>query len=128
MSSACRYLRVSAGAWHEDRGGADDGADPMMITAVTVAGRSGLGGRRGVAGGPAHTSLAADHGIEVYENSVERIFPRLGECGTTEEIVELLARLASSGHDRPCVRASGSPSASFSLLVGGPERGSLRRW
>jgi nicotinamidase-related amidase len=43
-----------------------------------------------------HVTLAADamaDGVEeAHVNSVERIFPRLGELGTTEEIVELLAK------------------------------------
>ncbi|MFF3610766.1 hydrolase [Streptomyces sp. NPDC002580] len=41
-----------------------------------------------------HVSLAidamSDLDAETHRNSVERIFPRLGETGTTEEIVELL--------------------------------------
>lgn len=37
------------------------------------------------------TDTMADHGIEVHENSVERIFPRLGERGTAWEIIDLLA-------------------------------------
>ncbi|MFD8735412.1 hydrolase [Streptomyces sp. NPDC059618] len=43
-----------------------------------------------------HVTLATDAMTdldpETHRNSVERIFPRLGETGTTEEIVELLDR------------------------------------
>lgn len=38
------------------------------------------------------TDTLADMDPEAHRNSVERIFPRLGESGTTDEIVELLAR------------------------------------
>jgi hypothetical protein len=34
----------------------------------------------------------ADREVEAHDNSVQRIFPRLGENGTTAEIVELLAK------------------------------------
>ncbi len=33
---------------------------------------------------------------EAHENSVERIFPKLGETGTTQEIIELLDRAAGA--------------------------------
>ncbi|MEV8032868.1 hydrolase [Streptomyces sp. NPDC086182] len=36
------------------------------------------------------TDAMSDLDLETHRNSVERIFPRLGESGTTEEIVELL--------------------------------------
>lgn len=36
------------------------------------------------------TDAMSDLDAETHRNSVERIFPRLGETGTTEEIVELL--------------------------------------
>ncbi|MFC9501014.1 hydrolase [Streptomyces sp. NPDC056982] len=43
-----------------------------------------------------HVTLATDAmtdlDVEGHRNSVERIFPRLGETGTTEEITELLAK------------------------------------
>ncbi|MFD8778959.1 hydrolase [Streptomyces sp. NPDC059916] len=43
-----------------------------------------------------HVTLATDAmtdlDVEAHRNSVERIFPRLGETGTTEEITELLAK------------------------------------
>ncbi|MGX1670934.1 hydrolase [Streptomyces sp. NPDC055400] len=43
-----------------------------------------------------HVTLATDAmtdlDVEAHHNSIERIFPRLGETGTTEEIAELLAK------------------------------------
>ena len=33
-----------------------------------------------------------DPGLEAHDNSVDRIFPRLGEIGSTQEIVDLLER------------------------------------
>ena len=36
------------------------------------------------------TDATADRGPEVHANSIERIFPRLGETGTTDEILALL--------------------------------------
>ncbi|MFD5125217.1 hydrolase [Streptomyces sp. NPDC058385] len=43
-----------------------------------------------------HVTLATDAmtdlDVEAHRNSIERIFPRLGETGTTEEITELLAK------------------------------------
>ncbi len=38
------------------------------------------------------TDAMADMDAEAHRNSIERIFPRLGETGTTAEIVELLAK------------------------------------
>lgn len=38
------------------------------------------------------TDAMADASLAAHENSVERIFPRLGERGTTAEILDLLAR------------------------------------
>jgi nicotinamidase-related amidase len=38
------------------------------------------------------TDAMADADAEAHANSVERIFPRLGESGTTAEILELLAK------------------------------------
>ncbi|MFE5141740.1 hydrolase [Streptomyces fagopyri] len=38
------------------------------------------------------TDAMSDLDAETHRNSVERIFPRLGETGTTAEIVELLAK------------------------------------
>ncbi|GAA5000098.1 hydrolase [Streptomyces siamensis] len=38
------------------------------------------------------TDAMADMNADSHRNSVERIFPRLGETGTTAEIVELLAK------------------------------------
>ncbi|MGK4585573.1 hydrolase [Kitasatospora sp. HPMI-4] len=38
------------------------------------------------------TDAMADMDQEAHRNSIERIFPRLGETGTTAEIVELLAK------------------------------------
>jgi len=38
------------------------------------------------------TDAMADMDAEAHRNSVERIFPRLGESGTTAEIIELLAK------------------------------------
>ena len=41
-----------------------------------------------------HVTLATDAitdlSLEAHQNSVERIFPRLGETGSTAEIIELL--------------------------------------
>jgi hypothetical protein len=34
----------------------------------------------------------SDLDAEAHRNSIERIFPRLGERGTTAEILELLAK------------------------------------
>jgi hypothetical protein len=34
----------------------------------------------------------SDIDAETHRNSVERIFPRLGETGTTDEILEVLAK------------------------------------
>ncbi|MFF1354821.1 hydrolase [Streptomyces sp. NPDC058297] len=46
-----------------------------------------------------HVTLATDAmtdlDAEAHRNSIERIFPRLGESGTTEEITELLAKTRS---------------------------------
>jgi nicotinamidase-related amidase len=43
-----------------------------------------------------HVTLAvdamADRSAEAHANSVERIFPKLGETGTTAEILELLEK------------------------------------
>ncbi|GIJ47280.1 hydrolase [Virgisporangium aliadipatigenens] len=43
-----------------------------------------------------HVTVAADatadHDADAHRHAVERIFPRLGEVGTTEEIIELLAK------------------------------------
>ncbi|MFH8734009.1 MULTISPECIES: hydrolase [unclassified Streptomyces] len=43
-----------------------------------------------------HVTLATDAmtdlDVEAHRNSIERIFPRLGESGTSEEITELLAK------------------------------------
>ena len=36
------------------------------------------------------TDAMADMSAETHRNSVERIFPRLGETGTTDEILALL--------------------------------------
>lgn len=41
------------------------------------------------------TDAMADRDPEAHRNSVERIFPRLGETGTTAEILELLAKTRS---------------------------------
>ncbi|MGC0313811.1 MULTISPECIES: hydrolase [Kitasatospora] len=38
------------------------------------------------------TDAMADRDEEAHRNSVERIFPRLGETGTTAEVLELLAK------------------------------------
>ncbi|MGW1288682.1 hydrolase [Streptomyces sp. NPDC002586] len=38
------------------------------------------------------TDAMADADAEAHANSIERIFPRLGESGTTAEILELLAK------------------------------------
>ncbi|MGW3100122.1 hydrolase [Streptomyces sp. NPDC001102] len=38
------------------------------------------------------TDAMSDRSAEAHANSVERIFPRLGETGTTAEILELLAK------------------------------------
>jgi nicotinamidase-related amidase len=38
------------------------------------------------------TDAMADSSLPMHENSVERVFPRLGERGTTAEIIELLAK------------------------------------
>ncbi|MFE2050764.1 hydrolase [Streptomyces sp. NPDC059459] len=38
------------------------------------------------------TDAMSDMDAEAHRNSVERIFPRLGETGTTDEILELLAK------------------------------------
>jgi nicotinamidase-related amidase len=38
------------------------------------------------------TDAMTDMSAEAHQNSIERIFPRLGETGTTAEIVELLAK------------------------------------
>jgi nicotinamidase-related amidase len=37
------------------------------------------------------TDAVADMSAEAHQNSVERIFPRLGETGTTDEVLALLA-------------------------------------
>ncbi|GGI96785.1 hydrolase [Streptomyces brasiliensis] len=41
------------------------------------------------------TDAVADMAPETHANSVERIFPRLGETGTTAEVLELLAKTHS---------------------------------
>lgn len=38
------------------------------------------------------TDAMTDRNPDAHANSVTRIFPRLGECGTTAEVLELLAR------------------------------------
>lgn len=47
-----------------------------------------------------HVTLAldamTDRSAEAHENSITRIFPRLGETGTTQEIVDLLDRAGGS--------------------------------
>ncbi|MGW2865989.1 hydrolase [Streptomyces sp. NPDC001205] len=42
------------------------------------------------------TDAMSDMDPEAHRNSVERIFPRLGESGTTAEIIELLAKTRAS--------------------------------
>ncbi len=42
-----------------------------------------------------------DMSLEAHLNSITRIFPRLGETGTTQEIVDLLARSHSEVAKRP---------------------------
>jgi nicotinamidase-related amidase len=39
------------------------------------------------------TDAMADRDADAHHNSVHRIFPRLGETGTTDEILELLDRV-----------------------------------
>jgi nicotinamidase-related amidase len=43
-----------------------------------------------------HVTLATDAMTDIdadaHHNSIERIFPKLGELGTTAEIIELLAK------------------------------------
>jgi hypothetical protein len=34
----------------------------------------------------------SDRNADAHRNSIERVFPRLGETGTTAEILELLAK------------------------------------
>ncbi|MBB5158737.1 hydrolase [Saccharopolyspora phatthalungensis] len=41
------------------------------------------------------TDAMSDLDPEAHRNSIERIFPKLGECGTTAEIIELLAKTRS---------------------------------
>jgi nicotinamidase-related amidase len=41
------------------------------------------------------TDAMADRDLDAHRNSIERIFPRLGESGTTAEIIELLAKTHS---------------------------------
>jgi hypothetical protein len=36
-----------------------------------------------------------DRGADAHRNSVERVFPKLGECGTTEDIIALLPTRAT---------------------------------
>jgi len=38
------------------------------------------------------TDAMADRDAQTHAHSVEKIFPRLGETGTTDEILELLAK------------------------------------
>jgi nicotinamidase-related amidase len=38
------------------------------------------------------TDVLSDLNAEAHRNSVERIFPRLGESGTTDEILELFEK------------------------------------
>lgn len=38
------------------------------------------------------TDAMTDMSIEAHDNSVQRIFPRLGETGTTQEIIDLLGK------------------------------------
>ncbi len=40
------------------------------------------------------TDAVTDLNLAAHENSLTRIFPRLGETGTTREIIDLLARNA----------------------------------
>ncbi|WP_327419532.1 isochorismatase family protein [Streptomyces sp. NBC_01233] len=42
------------------------------------------------------TDAMADMDPEAHRNSIERIFPMLGECGTSDEIIELLAKSADA--------------------------------
>jgi nicotinamidase-related amidase len=46
------------------------------------------------------TDAMADMSPEAHANSIARIFPRLGETGTTQEILEFLARVRAS-EERP---------------------------
>ena len=41
------------------------------------------------------TDAMADMNLQAHLNGLERIFPRLGETGTTAEIIELLAKTRS---------------------------------
>ena len=41
------------------------------------------------------TDAMTDLDPEAHRNSIERIFPRLGERGTTDEVITLLARTRS---------------------------------
>jgi len=38
------------------------------------------------------TDAMSDRNQDAHHNSIERIFPRLGETGTTEQILNLLER------------------------------------
>jgi nicotinamidase-related amidase len=42
------------------------------------------------------TDVMADLDIEAHRNSIQRIFPLLGQTGSTTEIVEMLAKTRNS--------------------------------
>jgi nicotinamidase-related amidase len=50
------------------------------------------------------TDAMADRSAETHEHSVRRIFPRLGETGSTAEILELLAKTRSGTGHRPAAQ------------------------
>jgi nicotinamidase-related amidase len=50
------------------------------------------------------TDAMADRSAETHEHSVRRIFPRLGETGSTAEILELLAKTGSGTGQRPAAQ------------------------
>ena len=81
------YFGLFAGLFaHGGRAGVL-GAAVGLILAVLL---SAEGKRRGRAGGMVAIDAMTDLNADAHHNSVTRIFPRLGESGTTPEIIALL--------------------------------------
>ena len=93
-----RVTKLRWGAFHETP--LDAHLKQLGVTQVVVAGvATSIGVESTARAAHEHgyhvvlaTDAMTDTNADAHENSVERIFPRLGERGTTAEIVELLAK------------------------------------
>jgi nicotinamidase-related amidase len=94
-------LTVTKHTWGAFTGtGLDEQLKALGVTQVVVAGIATSAGVESTAR-QAHengfnvtlaTDAMSDRTVEAHEHSVARIFPRIGETGTTEEIIDELAR------------------------------------